>query len=836
MKSSSQNVERTDGHEHLETLLTRWESIAELPLEKLKDRIAAAEQALRPVLESEHPDQQARALYLLGSAHFQLGDFTAAIPWLLKIADHADKFRSYKNLSTVIRNLGVAYMNTGDTVAAENYMLRSLALNQEASDSGEMAKDYCNLGVLFRLEGDHEKSLDYSEKAKKIFVELNDHRGINFIIGNIGIIYIELGEFTKALEYKQKELDYFRKTNDQIGLSRCLSAISVIYNNIGIHKKAIDYGTQSLKIKEGLDIGGIASSFLNLGVFYHDSGHLDKAKELYLKALDNSREEGNKYCAAKTLNNLGNLLQKNHQLDESLERYYESIEIWKEIGKESGTILPLTNIGKILSLEMDQDQAGLEMVQKALSMAEDVGDLYHQANLLIILAEIHNKCDQPEPAQSCLKNALDLIQTNNYLKLEPELYETLATLSILQKEYLKAYDYHLKYSETKDRLNSEHIREQITKMRIRYETERKEKEAEIFRQKNIELSEKNELIERQRKKLQETLDRLYHSEIKYDIVADEFKKNAGSDLIGESNAIRDIINLISVVGASRDTYVLITGESGTGKEIVARKLHECSQRKHKNFCSVNSSAIPESLFESEFFGHEKNAFTGANRRHIGWFEKADGGSLFLDEIGTMQPDRQVKLLRVLEEKKIVRVGSHDEIPVDVRVISATNTNLSELVDSGVFREDLFHRLSNFVINIPSLRERIEDVPLLLEHFVKMFSRSMNKKIHRIDSDISKALMGYSFPGNVRELKNIVERAIIMADSSFLKLKHFHIPHSESGDTQSRKIIPLHELEKSMIITALKATGYHQIKTAELLGVDRKVIKRRIQKYNIEIRK
>ncbi|MCK4357913.1 MAG: sigma-54-dependent Fis family transcriptional regulator, partial [Candidatus Cloacimonetes bacterium] len=249
--------------------------------------------------------------------------------------------------------------------------------------------------------------------------------------------------------------------------------------------------------------------------------------------------------------------------------------------------------------------------------------------------------------------------------------------------------------------------------------------------------------------------------------------------------------------------------------------------------AVNSSAIPESLFESHFFGYEKNAFTGANTTHIGWFEIADKGTLFLDEIGTMSFEQQAKLLRVLEESKIVRVGSHKEIDVDVHIISATNINLLEKVREKKFRNDLYYRLATFVINIPPLRERKEDIPLLLRYFVEMFSCVLNKKIKRIENQIDSALINYDFPGNIRELKNMVERAILISDSSTLKLKHFVIPKSDSEFDSFEDIIPLEEMEKKLILKALKATGFNKRQAAKLLKVNRRVVERRMVKYGIK---
>jgi transcriptional regulator with GAF, ATPase, and Fis domain len=374
--------------------------------------------------------------------------------------------------------------------------------------------------------------------------------------------------------------------------------------------------------------------------------------------------------------------------------------------------------------------------------------------------------------------------------------------------------------------------EKVFELQVKYDTEQKEKEAALLQEKNDELAQKNAEIEDKNIQLKETIKRLHESEIKYNIVSEEIDKVTDTNMVGDSTAIREIRKLILMAAKADNINVLITGESGTGKEVVARQIHKFSSRKKNNFYAVNSSAVPESLFESQMFGHEKNAFTGASDAKMGWFEIADKSTLFLDEIGTLSPDLQVKLLRVLEDHKVVKLGSHKEIKVDVRIISATNIDLLKEVREDKFRIDLYHRLATYVINIPPLRERKEDIPVLLRHFVKDFSGKMNKKITRIDDKVIKELQKYDFPGNVRELKNMVERAVLMSNSSILRTHCFLIPENHLEHSDEQKILPLDELEKQHIIKALELTGYHQQKAADLLHVNRKVIERRMKKYEI----
>lgn len=333
--------------------------------------------------------------------------------------------------------------------------------------------------------------------------------------------------------------------------------------------------------------------------------------------------------------------------------------------------------------------------------------------------------------------------------------------------------------------------------------------------------------------LQNKLKEIEHN---YSLVTNELQDKVGHQLITNNPKMKAVIELMSKVAKTENTSVLITGESGTGKELVARGIHLLSSRKKNYFYDVNCSAVPEHLFESEFFGHVKGAYTGATSDKAGWFEVANKGTLFLDEIGDMPLHLQSKFLRVLEERKIRRVGSHTEIFVDVRIIAATNQNLENLIGENRFRADLYHRLNSFSIHIPPLRERKEDIPLLIEHFAKDFSRKMKKPILEIEKNVFTELMNYPFPGNVRELKNLVERAIILCEGRKLQIKHFpiigsqNLPLPEQGEDND--IFDLELVEKNLIIKALERTGHNKSKAAELLNITWQSLDRRMKKYGI----
>ncbi|MBC8321858.1 MAG: sigma-54-dependent Fis family transcriptional regulator [Bacteroidetes bacterium] len=330
-----------------------------------------------------------------------------------------------------------------------------------------------------------------------------------------------------------------------------------------------------------------------------------------------------------------------------------------------------------------------------------------------------------------------------------------------------------------------------------------------------------------------------------DKLSKKILNNIGTQLLGNSEAMKHLIRMMSKVAKSENTSVLILGESGTGKELVANGIHQLSKRSNNMFYSVNCSAIPESLFESEFFGHKKGSFTGALEDKAGWFEIADGGTLFLDEISDMPLGQQAKLLRVLEERVVSKVGSRTSKQVDVRVITASNTKLEDLASENKFRQDLFHRLSVFVINIPSLRERKEDIRLLFDYYLRQYSIQMEKSIQFSDPAVINAITDYDFPGNIRELKNIIERAVILCDGDTILPEHIsfsqisvpEISH-QSAETsnfvqQNYDNLDLEFHEKKLIQKALISTGNNKSKAATLLNVTWQALDRRMKKFGLE---
>ncbi len=310
--------------------------------------------------------------------------------------------------------------------------------------------------------------------------------------------------------------------------------------------------------------------------------------------------------------------------------------------------------------------------------------------------------------------------------------------------------------------------------------------------------------------------------------------DAGVGLVGSSPPMRKAMELVEKVAPSKAS-VVITGQSGTGKEMVARAIHQLSPRRDKPFIAINCSAIPATLIESEMFGHERGAFTGADQRRLGAWELADGGTLFLDEVGEIPIELQAKFLRVLEEERLRRLGGKSEIMVDVRVISATNRDLKEEIKACRFREDLYFRLNVFHINLAPLKERREDIPVLVQHFIDRFSRDAGKKLQGVSQQGMKLLTDYAWPGNIRELRNTLERAVILCGTGAIDPEHLPSELAAGGgESAYLKLpygLPLREIEKEYILATLSRLQNNKARTAQALGISEKTLYNKLYRYS-----
>ncbi|MBW2043191.1 MAG: sigma-54-dependent Fis family transcriptional regulator [Deltaproteobacteria bacterium] len=337
---------------------------------------------------------------------------------------------------------------------------------------------------------------------------------------------------------------------------------------------------------------------------------------------------------------------------------------------------------------------------------------------------------------------------------------------------------------------------------------------------------------------------LEHSGLKAENATLKSRMSADYDLeniIGKSRPMKELVDMMSMVAPSEAT-VLIIGESGTGKELIAKSIHHNSRRKDRPLVVVNCAALTETLLESELFGHEKGAFTGADKRREGRFKQADKGTIFLDEIGETSAAMQAKLLRVIQEREIQRVGGEETLSVDVRILAATNRNLEEEVKEGKFREDLFYRLNVVTLRIPPLHERQDDIPLLAQHFLEKYAKKNNKQVKGFSPLAMDMLLKYAWPGNVRELENVIERAVILLPDEHITEKELPTTVTESyaeekdwvsPPSQVAANRPLEEIEKEAILATLEDSGGNKSETARRLGINRKTLHKKLKDYGLD---
>ena len=319
---------------------------------------------------------------------------------------------------------------------------------------------------------------------------------------------------------------------------------------------------------------------------------------------------------------------------------------------------------------------------------------------------------------------------------------------------------------------------------------------------------------------------------KFENTVDEPSENRV--VVGLSEASKKLHEYIKLV-APTDMSVLITGESGTGKEVTARAIHDNSKRKEQSFVAVDCGAIPKEIATSEFFGHVKGSFTGAVEDKKGHFEAANGGTLFLDEIGNLSYENQIQLLRALQERKIKRVGSNKEIDVDIRIVTATNEDLTEAVENGSFREDLFHRINEFSVEIPSLEDRVEDLPLFADFFLRKANRSLGKNVEGFSEDVKDIFRQYHWPGNLRELQNVIKRAVLLTSGNTVEKEALpkEVYRSKESNVNVDNFSKA-DYEKEQIVKALKQSNFNKSKAAKLLQITRKTLYNKINHYNLDL--
>lgn len=659
------------------------------------------------------------------------------------------------------------------------------------------------LSILYTRERSYGKSSNCLIELVPIIEDTESQDRVAYYYLMIAKNSIWNKDYATTEEYLKRSLEIYERRDNMLGKANVFIVFSELFRKTSLMDQCVTYLTDALNILSNYTEQLKAANPISYQASHDDAVEAmsrmllnmklyDKGNDLLSELLRQKKISGDKKGLIRILQNIG-AANCFSDPDTALVYLQEALELSGKVQDYPCYAQILSNIGVCYETKGEYEQA-IRLYHESYETMIQHGLRHYYANVLNNLASAYLKSGNPSKAITHANKSIELSFHDEKIR---ENHESLWILSQAHKEERKfenAYDYLLKYCEINDKMF------------------------------NVEIAAKLNLLQRNYEAASTCI-----AEIKkqFSLISDSQKKSMDMNFIGVSSSIKRVHQLAIRASEYAHTNVIVTGESGVGKEIVTRLIHHVSPGNKGPFIDVNCSAIVESLAESEFFGHTKGAFTGANYDKIGFIEAANGGTLFLDEIADTPLPIQAKLLRVLETRTMKRIGSNKVIKVDFRLISATNKNIKDLVNRGLFREDLLYRINTIEIHIPPLRERRDDIAPLVNHFLKEFSRTMNKPIPNYSNTL-KLLYNYSFPGNIRELKNIIERAMITTDGNELRVGDLSML-TIAGDKKEynpNNASSIKQMELEMIEEALKKCEGSYTKASIMLGISYSTIRRK----------
>jgi len=665
-----------------------------------------------------------------------------------------------------------------------------------------LAKVYSDLNYLFWQHEKLDKALQYGQKSLSCLETCGNSTILTGRYNNIGYIYETMGNFELAEEYYEKGLRYgFEINSDQVkNLAYCgYGRLNLNNSNI---KLAVNYFLEALKYFQNQDSEDYMSVCSNLGIAYGMLKQYDESLKYFTPFITDKVKAKSPEMYFTFLLNLANSYHFLGKYQKAETNLFSALEFAHYTKNKEDIAGVLINLGNLEKAQRNLPKA-LEFYLESRKYI--VQDYNIQQDMLADqgIGVVYSLMKDDEKAISYLNSSLMKAKKLN-LK-----YQTIVTYNNLVEIYERQGNYQLALDNYKIlkaiELESKDYQFNLDMKLLRKKYDHKEKSMVSHKIKSVD-----------------------------SLISLELAELVNSPLIGTSPIMRDVLYKTQIAAKNGKISVLLTGESGTGKEIIARIIHYSSRRTKNPFISVNCASFSQSLIESSFFGCEKGAYTGAVSRQIGYFEVAHTGTMFLDEIGDMPFDMQSKFLRVIEEQTINRVGSTKNINIDIRLISATNRNIFELTDGNLFRLDLLNRINTLEINIPPLRQRKEDIPLLVDYFLSQLSKEMNLEKPVCTKEAIDLLLSYSYPGNVRELINIIKRSLLFNKKSILDVQNIIFPPQHDQIFLSNSDINsfnLAENERQLIKLVMEKTNGLQVKAAELLGLSPSAFSRRLKKIN-----
>lgn len=653
-----------------------------------------------------------------------------------------------------------------------------------------------------------QEMLKYALKVDELVLELGDADSHPNRYQNIGFAYMSLRDFDNALAYLYKSEEILQRTQQWVNLVFNYNKIATIYNLQSEYGRAMEFYQKALSICDEHDLPSPRNRILgSLGILYRNMGQNDSALKYLLLSREGFREHPDDMILITILVNLGLLYTDLEQYRESIDYYREALEITLRLNQENRLFTIYNNMANNYTYLKDYEAAAEYFGRAGEFLTEGEDDL-ERGILLVNLGNVAvGKGDLIRGRQLVEQGMILLEGERNSQREIARGHKALGNLCVLEGNYKQAVEHLDKYIHQLEANFDREIEDRLQQAHERY------------------------------KRLSTAYDHLRRQN---ELVSEELRLKMGHQFVGCSETILKVYKLAMKAASHPDVNVLITGESGVGKEIVARLIHHAGVRAKHFFCAINSSAISGELFESEFFGHIRGAFTGATTEKIGYCELANKGTLFLDEIADMPLSFQIKLLRTLEEKTIIMVGDTRPILVDFRVIASTNRDIDKLMASDTFRYDLYHRLNTIEIFIPPLRDRPEDIEPLIRYWIDVLAARMNLKNVSICDGFIEVFKSYHFPGNVRELKNLLERSLILSESANLdsslaeSILSGKLPTHQSLHTETAfESLNLHENERRLLVMALERSEWNQKKAADLLGISQNQIFRRMKHHQLK---
>ncbi len=698
----------------------------------------------------------------------------------------------------------------------------------QASNAGTLEQVDLRLELAWELGlEDTIRSRDLSREALSVSEELNYAKGRALAHRNLSYCCLAFTELDDALDFADRALRELRELGDRRGESTVRDILCHTYLILGSLPRALDNALEGLNLCRQAEYRrGEAYALHNLGMIYAELEENEQARRHYNLALDLFREIDYPVGESWVLARMGNLHLKLKRDDEALSLLRAGRELAAQHGISMAAARASIDIADIHRRRGDTRSALRGYLRNLRDFRVIRAGAYGALNLLA-LAELYLDLGELDKAERILARALREGEAND---LKPVLHGVHLALSRLYESrglHKQALEHFRVHHELKEVVFDQETRIRMKNMQIRFKVEAAENEAELKRLRLVEKS--RNALRKAHGEVRRLRDRL-KAENNY--LRDEISSHHNFDEIITADAsMAALLKEIERVAPTAAT-VLITGESGTGKELLARAVHALSARRDRPLVKLNCASLPADLVESELFGHEKGAFTGAHERRRGRFELAHRGTILLDEIGEMPPLLQAKLLRVLQEGEFERLGSSRTIQVDVRVIAATNRHLEQAVREGSFREDLYYRLNVFPVHSPPLRERRADIPLLARHFTKRFAARAGKTITAVPEAFLEKLSSYHWPGNVRELENVIERSVILSTGSELEPADLV---QKPGSPANRPLPTWPEQERRLIETALQRCrwvikGPHG--AARMLDIPASTLREKIKKYSL----